>query len=149
MLQAILTELPLESGAVSVNGKISYAAQEPWIFASTARQNILFGQEMDHRRYDDVVKVCALVKDFEQFEFGDKTIIGEKGKTNTCCYFVRGVRRDTLPSDFDKNDMILRLRSRKRIGFLCSFTPLVPFFKHFHAAPIEIIWSAHISSHNL
>lgn len=79
MLQAILSELPLESGTVSVNGKIAYAAQEPWVFAGSARQNILFGQEMDRHRYDDVVKVCALIKDFEQFEFGDRTIIGEKG----------------------------------------------------------------------
>lgn len=79
LLQVILSELPLESGTVSVCGKVSYAAQEPWVFAGTARQNILFGQEMDHRRYDDVVKVCALIKDFEQLEFGDRTIIGEKG----------------------------------------------------------------------
>lgn len=79
LLQAILGELPLESGTVSTNGKVSYAAQEPWVFAESARQNILFGQEMDRHRYDDVVKVCALVKDFEQFEFGDRTIIGEKG----------------------------------------------------------------------
>lgn len=79
LLEAILSELPLESGSVSVNGKIAYAAQEPWVFAGSARQNILFGQEMDRHRYDDVVKVCALIKDFEQFEFGDRTIIGEKG----------------------------------------------------------------------
>lgn len=80
LLQAILSELPLESGTVVINGKVSYAAQEPWVFAGSARQNILFGQEMDRHRYDDVVKVCALIKDFEQFgEFGDRTIIGEKG----------------------------------------------------------------------
>lgn len=79
LLQAILSELPLESGTVSICGKVSYAAQEPWVFAGTARQNILFGQEMDHHRYDDVVKICALIKDFEQLEFGDRTMIGEKG----------------------------------------------------------------------
>ncbi|KAG4077286.1 hypothetical protein HA402_009915 [Bradysia odoriphaga] len=79
LLQTILNELPLESGAISVNGIVSYAAQEPWIFAGSARQNILFGQEMNRHRYDDVVKVCALTKDFEQFEFGDRTLIGEKG----------------------------------------------------------------------
>lgn len=79
LLQAILKELPLEAGAISVNGVVAYAAQEPWIFAGSARQNILFGQEMNRHRYDDVVKVCALTKDFEQLEFGDRTVIGEKG----------------------------------------------------------------------
>ncbi|KAJ6642101.1 ATP-binding cassette sub-family C member 4 [Pseudolycoriella hygida] len=79
LLQVILRELPLESGDISVSGKVSYAAQEPWVFAGSARQNILFGQEMNRHRYDDVVRVCALIKDFEQLEFGDRTIIGEKG----------------------------------------------------------------------
>lgn len=79
MLQAVLKELPLESGTVSVCGKVSYAAQEPWIFAGTARQNILFGQQMNHHRYNDVVKVCALLKDFEQLQLADRTVIGEKG----------------------------------------------------------------------
>lgn len=79
LLQALLRELPLESGYMVVNGVISYAAQEPWVFAGTVRQNILFGLEMDRDRYDAVVKACALLKDFEQLEYGDKTIIGERG----------------------------------------------------------------------
>lgn len=79
LLQALLRELPLESGSIHVNGSISYAAQEPWVFAGSVRQNILFGLDMDRERYDAVVKACALLKDFEQLEFGDKTIIGERG----------------------------------------------------------------------
>lgn len=79
LLQVILEELPVESGSVVVQGKVSYACQEPWVFAASVRQNILFGEEMEKSRYDAVIKSCALVKDFEQFEHGDKTIIGEKG----------------------------------------------------------------------
>lgn len=79
LLQALLRELPLESGSIQVKGNISYAAQEPWVFAGSVRQNILFGLDMDRERYDMVVKACALLKDFEQFESGDKTIIGERG----------------------------------------------------------------------
>ncbi|XP_063700314.1 ATP-binding cassette sub-family C member 4-like [Culicoides brevitarsis] len=79
LLQAILRELPLISGSISYSGDISYASQEAWIFASTVRQNILFGQEMNKERYDAVVKVCALLKDFEQLPFGDLTIVGERG----------------------------------------------------------------------
>ena len=79
LLQAILHELPLESGSINIDGTISYASQEPWVFAASVRQNILFGQEYDRDRYDAVIKCCALQRDFEQFENGDLTIIGERG----------------------------------------------------------------------
>lgn len=32
LFQAILGELPPESGSITVNGAVSYAAQEPWLF---------------------------------------------------------------------------------------------------------------------
>lgn len=78
-LQALLRELPLESGSISIEGSVSYASQEPWVFAGTVRQNILFGEEYDKDRYEAVVKTCALIKDFDQLENGDRTVIGERG----------------------------------------------------------------------
>lgn len=78
-LQALLRELPFEVGSMIINGSISYASQEPWVFAGSIRQNILFGEEYDRDRYDAVIKTCALVKDFEQFENGDRTIVGDRG----------------------------------------------------------------------
>lgn len=62
-----------------MNGSISYAAQEPWIFFGTVRNNILFGQAYDKQRYSKVVKCCALTTDFKQLPYGDKTIIGDRG----------------------------------------------------------------------
>lgn len=79
LLEAILRELPLESGAINVNGTISYASQEPWLFAGTVRQNILFGQEFEWERYNMVVRACALTTDFEQLPDGDRTVVGERG----------------------------------------------------------------------
>lgn len=79
LLQAILRELPIESGSIDVNGTLSYASQEPWVFAGTVRQNILFGQEYEKERYNSVIKACALATDFEQLPDGDRTIIGERG----------------------------------------------------------------------
>lgn len=76
LLQAILRELPLESGDIIVNGSISYACQEPWVFAASIRQNILFGQEYVKNHYDQVVRACSLLTDFAQFPYGDQTIIG-------------------------------------------------------------------------
>uniref|UniRef100_A0A182SQI6 ABC transporter domain-containing protein n=1 Tax=Anopheles maculatus TaxID=74869 RepID=A0A182SQI6_9DIPT len=79
LIHAILGELPLESGSIKVNGDISYASQEPWLFSGTVRQNILFGLPMDRERYKQVVKTCALERDFHLFSDGDKTIVGERG----------------------------------------------------------------------
>jgi ATP-binding cassette subfamily C (CFTR/MRP) protein 4 len=79
LIQAILGELPIESGNIDVKGDISYASQEPWLFSGTIRQNILFGQPMDKARYKKVIKKCALERDFQLFANGDKTIVGERG----------------------------------------------------------------------
>lgn len=79
LLEVLLRELTLKSGTININGTISYANQEPWVFAASVRQNILFGEEYNHDRYNAVVKCCALLRDFEQFENGDLSIIGEKG----------------------------------------------------------------------
>lgn len=79
LLHAILGELPLREGSIKVNGIISYASQEPWLFAGSVRQNILFGSPYDKDRYRQVVKVCALRTDFEQLPYGDKTTVGERG----------------------------------------------------------------------
>lgn len=57
---AALKELKVEKGSVKVNGSIAYAAQQPWVFSGTVRQNILFGKEYNKERYKKVIKACAL-----------------------------------------------------------------------------------------
>lgn len=79
LLQAILREVSLVSGVITVAGSVSYACQDSWVFAGSIRQNILFGRKMDRDRYDAVVKACALVTDFKQLVRGDQTIIGDRG----------------------------------------------------------------------
>ncbi|KAK9296489.1 hypothetical protein QLX08_009536 [Tetragonisca angustula] len=79
LLNVLLKELPVNSGTVEINGKITYASQEPWLFAGAVRQNILFGRKLDQFRYDRVVKACQLRRDFSLLPYGDKTIVGERG----------------------------------------------------------------------
>lgn len=55
ILQAVLRELPLKSGSIKISGTVSYASQEPWLFAGSVRQNILFGLPMDRERYREVI----------------------------------------------------------------------------------------------
>nr|AFI71925.1 FI19719p1 [Drosophila melanogaster] len=78
LIQAILGELPGESGKLKVQGDISYASQEPWLFNASVRDNILFGLPMDKHRYRNVIRNCALERDFELLH-GDRTFVGERG----------------------------------------------------------------------
>ena len=76
---AVLNEMLLESGDITLKGKVAYAAQSPWILNATLRDNILFGLPMDQDRYDRVLDACQLTHDLEMLEDGDMTEIGERG----------------------------------------------------------------------
>ena len=78
-MQLILGELRSSQGRVEIGGSISYASQEPWLFPGTVRSNILFGQPFEKQKYQEVIKACALLKDFEQLAQGDKTYVGDRG----------------------------------------------------------------------
>ena len=80
-LQAILNNmLPLSGNSrIYVNGSISYVSQIPWIRNATIRDNILFYQPYDEERYNKVIDLSQLRQDFEIFDAGDLTEIGEKG----------------------------------------------------------------------
>lgn len=79
ILQLLLGELPIYSGDVLINGDVSYGSQEAWLFSGTVRNNILFGLPYDKVRYQETVKHCALLTDFQQLPNGDKTYVGERG----------------------------------------------------------------------
>ncbi|CAH1403663.1 unnamed protein product [Nezara viridula] len=81
LFHAILKEISLTSGSIDVNGRISYASQEPWLFAASVKQNILFGQIYSEDRFKRVIKVCALEKDIESFANREETLVGERGVT--------------------------------------------------------------------
>lgn len=79
ILQLLLGELPIYSGDVLINGDVSYGSQESWLFSGSVRNNILFGLPYDKLRYQETVKNCALLTDFQQLPHGDKTFVGERG----------------------------------------------------------------------
>ena len=61
-----------------LQGGIAYVPQEAWIQNATLRDNILFGQAHNDRKYEDIVQACALEPDFKILSAGDQTEIGEK-----------------------------------------------------------------------
>ncbi|KAM4537961.1 ATP-binding cassette subfamily C member 4-like [Fundulus diaphanus] len=81
LLSSILGELPYEKGALNVRGQLTYAAQQPWVFPGTICSNILFGKDLDLKKYERVIKACALKRDLELLPDGDQTVIGDRGAT--------------------------------------------------------------------
>lgn len=93
LLMTLLSELPIQSGSIRINGSLSYASQEPWLFAGTIRENITIAwykrAGRDHRRlpvrlerrYREVLRLCCLDKDLENLPDGDQTLVGERGST--------------------------------------------------------------------
>uniref|UniRef100_A0A669E2P6 Multidrug resistance-associated protein 4 n=1 Tax=Oreochromis niloticus TaxID=8128 RepID=A0A669E2P6_ORENI len=81
LLSAILGELPHDTGTLKVRGQISYAAQQPWVFPGTIRSNILFGKQLNPKKYERILRACALKKDLQLFPDGDLTLIGDRGAT--------------------------------------------------------------------
>ncbi|XP_063924523.1 probable multidrug resistance-associated protein lethal(2)03659 [Zophobas morio] len=79
LLQTILQELLIVDGILSLNGLISYASQNPWVFSATIQENIIFNETFNQTKYLTVLKICALEYDISLFSHGDKTLVGERG----------------------------------------------------------------------
>lgn len=79
LLCALLNELHLHSGSVSIQGSVAYHQQNPWIFNASLQNNILFGKPMDDERFAAVIKAAALEPDIASLPSGLSTEIGEKG----------------------------------------------------------------------
>ena len=81
LLHCLLGELKPLTGNVDIVGSLGYAAQDPWVFSGTLRENILFGREFDGEWFQQVVDACCLNEDFKQLPYGEATPVGERGVT--------------------------------------------------------------------
>ncbi|KAH0817060.1 hypothetical protein GEV33_005731 [Tenebrio molitor] len=80
LLKVILEEYPSIAGVLNVSGTISYASQQPWLFASTIKQNVLFGGKYNEERYLQVLQACALLHDLQSLPGGDGYIVADRGE---------------------------------------------------------------------
>ncbi|KAJ3359292.1 hypothetical protein GGF32_009501 [Allomyces javanicus] len=80
LLHALLGELVLERGQVFMpRTRIAYVPQQSWLLNGTVKSNVLFGAVEDCKRYQRVIKACALERDCSVLEAGEYTQVGEKG----------------------------------------------------------------------
>ncbi|XP_045674831.1 ATP-binding cassette sub-family C member 12 isoform X1 [Phyllostomus hastatus] len=79
LIAALLGQMQLQHGVVAVSGTLAYVSQQAWIFHGSVRENILFGAQYNHQRYQHTVRVCALQQDLNDLPYGDLTEIGERG----------------------------------------------------------------------
>uniref|UniRef100_A0A672I827 ABC-type glutathione-S-conjugate transporter n=1 Tax=Salarias fasciatus TaxID=181472 RepID=A0A672I827_SALFA len=79
LISALLGEMHSTKGFINIQGSIAYVPQQAWIQNATLRDNVLFGSPNDERRFNEVIKACALEPDLELLPGGALTEIGEKG----------------------------------------------------------------------
>ena len=65
LMSALLGNMVRESGGSTVSGRVGYVPQNPWMQNMSLRDNVLFGEEMEYSRYDEVISACALTLDLE------------------------------------------------------------------------------------
>ncbi|GAV27214.1 hypothetical protein PMKS-000678 [Pichia membranifaciens] len=80
LLDAMAGLMKKTHGRVLADGELLLCGY-PWVQNATIRDNIIFGQPYDEKKYYDVVSACSLLNDFDQFTGGDMTEVGERGIT--------------------------------------------------------------------
>ena len=77
LLNAILNNYYIynANSKIVINGELSYASQQPWVMTDTVKNNIIFNNEFNEEKYNEIVSVCELENDFLEFPNGDKTEI--------------------------------------------------------------------------
>ncbi|UJR11087.1 hypothetical protein I4U23_015269 [Adineta vaga] len=78
LLHALSGEIAHFSGKIRMYGTCCYVPQESWIFSSTIKENILFGQDYDHLLFKRVIHAVALEIDLKQLLHGAETIIDDQ-----------------------------------------------------------------------
>ena len=81
LLLSLFNQMRLISGKVRVNGTVAYVPQHPWVLNATIRDNVVFGNHFNKKRYYEAINCCALNSDLTTLSAGDQTEVGERGVT--------------------------------------------------------------------
>ena len=82
LISALLGEMEQAKGEIEVKAnQIAYVAQTAWIQSTTLKDNILFGAEMNEKRYNKAIEASQLKSDIQMMIGGDMCEIGDRGIT--------------------------------------------------------------------
>ena len=73
---------------MTLRGKVSYVSQTAFIMNASLKDNVLFGQAFDSRRYKDTIKACSMRSDIRMLPGGDATEIGASAAVCGCACCV-------------------------------------------------------------
>ena len=70
---------PSFQGNIQRHGRVSHLQHYMWLSNDTLRNNILFGDSFDEKKYEYVINVCQLKEDISYLPEGDQSVVGELG----------------------------------------------------------------------
>lgn len=80
---ATLGEIPCQSGTVTLSSQcIGYCSQTPWLPNGSVREVIqgsVLNLPEEQKWYEEVIHLCCLEKDIQEFSAGDRTSVGPGG----------------------------------------------------------------------
>ncbi|KAK0612146.1 ABC transporter [Immersiella caudata] len=82
LCKALLGEIPLLNGSMEISQprrRIAYCDQDPFLFNTTIRENIIGVDTFHSPWYEEVVRACHLDEDFASLPERDHTRVGSKG----------------------------------------------------------------------
>ena len=82
LLAAIMGQLKMTTGTILTDGsKCGFVSQEPWFINATLKENILFGMDIDEKRYTEAIRISGLTRDFMLLSNGDESFVNELNLT--------------------------------------------------------------------
>jgi ABC-type multidrug transport system fused ATPase/permease subunit len=63
LLAALMLQLKQVTGLVKNYSTFGYVPQDPWIINATIRDNIVFGEDVDLKKYNETIRLCGMTRD--------------------------------------------------------------------------------------
>ena len=81
LIKALLGEIPVSSGTVSLRDRhsLAFCDQEPFLSKGTIRENVIADGAVDNLWYEEVITATALKDDITALPDGDQTNVGMSG----------------------------------------------------------------------
>ena len=76
---SILNELEKTKGESYINGKITYGSQTAWLMNTTLKENIIFLENYNKKKYQECIYNACLTRDIQILKGGDMYEIAERG----------------------------------------------------------------------